>query len=79
MSLRIRDVGIAIESSGVYVPAYISNDTGWVGSVVAVLGLGPVRRWGVGASHGALCESREIDTGKMGACIFRFNINVSPI
>ena len=38
-SPRIRDAGIAIESSGdAYV--YIGDDMGWVVSVVAAIGLG---------------------------------------
>ena len=42
ISPRIRDAGIAIESSGgAYV--YISDDIGWVVSVVAVPGLGTSR------------------------------------
>ena len=57
-SPRIRDAGIAIESSGgAYV--YISDDMGRVVSVVAVPGLGTSR----GGVHGAPYKSQELTRG----------------
>ena len=62
ISLRIRDAGIAIESSrGACV--YISDDMGWVVSVVAAIGLGVFRVSGGEVNEGSLCEFQELTQG----------------